>query len=51
MSQVRGPRFYLVDEGPEGSEDLFEGRLRLWDLQEAQMHLENLLHQGVVTQV
>lgn len=42
---------HLVDEGPERGEDLLEGRLRLRDLQEAQMHLENFLHQGVVTQV
>lgn len=43
--------FHLVDEGPQGGEDLFERRLRLRDLQETQMHLEHLLHQGVVAQV
>lgn len=43
--------FYLVDEGPEGGEDLLERRLRLGDAQEAQVHLEHLLHQGVVAQV
>lgn len=43
--------FHLVDEGPERGEDLFEGGLRLRDLQEAQMDLENLLHQGVVTKI
>lgn len=46
-----GGVFHLVDEGPERGEDLFERSLRLRDLQEAQMHLENLLHQGVVTEV
>lgn len=30
---------------------MFEGHLRLRDLQEAQVHLENLLHQRVVTEI
>lgn len=47
LSQV----FHLVNEGPERGEDLFEGSLRLRDLQKAQMDLENLLHQGVVTKI
>lgn len=42
---------HLVDEGPERREDLLESSLRLGDLQEAQMDLEDLLHQGVVTQI
>lgn len=47
LSQI----FHLVNEGPERGEDLFEGSLRLRDLQKAQMDLENLLHQGVVTKI
>lgn len=43
--------FHLVNEGPERGEDLFEGSLRLGDLQETQVDLEDLLHQGVVTQI
>lgn len=43
--------FHLVNEGPERDEHLFEGSLRLRDLQKAQMDLENLLHQGVVTKI
>lgn len=43
--------FHLVNEGPERGEDLFEGSFRLRDLQKAQMDLENLFHQGVVTKI
>lgn len=43
--------FHLVNEGPERGEHLFEGSLRLRDLQEAQMDLEYLLHQRVVTKI
>lgn len=43
--------FHLVNESPERGENLFEGSLRLGDLQKAQMDLENLLHQGVVTKI
>lgn len=43
--------FHLVNEGPERGEHLFEGSLRLRDLQKAQMDLEYLLHQGVVTKI
>lgn len=43
--------FHLVNEGPERGKHLFEGSLRLRDLQKAQMDLENLLHQGVVTMI
>lgn len=42
---------HLVNEGPERGEHLFEGSLRLRDLQKAQMDLEYLLHQGVVTKI
>lgn len=42
---------HLVDEGPERGEDLLEGGLGLRDLQEAQVHLEHLLHQRVVAEI
>lgn len=43
--------FHLVNESPQRGEHLFEGSLRLRDLQKAQMDLEYLLHQGVVTKI